>query len=132
MDMGFGFSFFDSFMFNVFPIIFFIMFGTILIMFFTGIIKQAKQKAYNKTQPVLTVDAKIVDKRTDYHTRRHNGANNHVHTHSYSYYFVTFEVTSGDRMEFRVNDAEYGMMVQGDSGKLTFQGSDFKGFERAR
>lgn len=46
-------------------------------------------------------------------------------------YYVTFEVESGDRMEFSVYGKEYGMLAEGDEGKLTFQGSRYLGFERA-
>ena len=31
-------------------------------------------------------------------------------------YFVTFEVESGDRMEFEVNGQASGMLVEGDDG----------------
>ena len=41
-----------------------------------------------------------------------------------------FEVESGDRMEFSVYGEEYGMLAEGDEGKLTFQGSRYLGFER--
>ena len=39
-------------------------------------------------------------------------------------------VESGDRMELSVDDSEYGMLVEGDEGKLTFQGSRYLGFEQ--
>mgnify|MGYP000784206328 FL=1 len=45
-------------------------------------------------------------------------------------YYVTFQVESGDRMELSVDDSEYGMLVEGDEGKLTFQGSRYLGFEQ--
>lgn len=50
---------------------------------------------------------------------------------SYSTYFVTFEVESGDRIEFEVKDTEYGMIVEGDDGELAFQGSRYHGFIRS-
>ena len=45
-------------------------------------------------------------------------------------YFVTFELESGKRLEFNVNDGEYGMLAEGDSGELTWQGTRYLGFER--
>jgi hypothetical protein len=33
-------------------------------------------------------------------------------------------------MEFSVYGEEYGMLAEGDEGKLTFQGSRYLGFER--
>ena len=45
-------------------------------------------------------------------------------------YYVTFEVESGDRMEMCVDGQQYGMLAEGDSGKLTFQGTRYLGFDR--
>ena len=45
-------------------------------------------------------------------------------------YYVTFQVESGDRMEFSVSGAEYGMLIEGDRGRLSFQGTRYLGFER--
>ena len=53
------------------------------------------------------------------------------HTTTSTSYYVTFEVESRDRMEFSVYGKEYGMLAEGDEGKLTFQGSRYLGFERA-
>ena len=38
--------------------------------------------------------------------------------------------TSGDRMELRLSGAEYGMLAEGDRGRLTFQGTRYLSFER--
>ena len=46
-------------------------------------------------------------------------------------YYVTFEVKSGDRMELAVTGKEYGQMVEGDVGELSFQGTRFLGFDRS-
>ena len=43
---------------------------------------------------------------------------------------VTFQVESGDRIELQVKGNEYGMLVEGDYGKLSFQGTRYLGFER--
>ena len=47
-------------------------------------------------------------------------------------YYVTFEVDSGDRMELCVSGEEYGMLVEGDCGKLSFQGTRYLSFERSK
>ena len=75
----------------------------------------------NNKAPRLSVDATVVAKRrsTHYH--------NHHHSHSYH---VTFQVASGDRMELTVPHSEYGLLVEGDFGVLSFQGTRFLGFER--
>lgn len=54
------------------------------------------------------------------------------HTSSSTVYYATFEVESGDRMEFGVPNKEYGLLVEGDRGRLTFQGTRYLGFERSR
>jgi hypothetical protein len=33
-------------------------------------------------------------------------------------------------MELQVDGSEYGMLVEGDQGRLTFQGTRYLGFER--
>ena len=52
------------------------------------------------------------------------------HTHHSTSYYVTFQVDSGDRMELHMTGQEYGMLVEGDKGYLTFQGTRYLGFER--
>ena len=79
----------------------------------------------NENSPRLTVPAKIVDMRTQTHHHHSNGHHHHSHT-----YHVTFEVESGDRMELKVSRNEYGMLVVGDSGRVSFQGTRYLGFER--
>ena len=79
--------------------------------------------------------ARVVTKRQN--TTRHShpaagdasGAHGFHSTTSTSYY-VTFEVESGDRIEFAVRGQDYGMLVEGDTGRLSFQGTRFLGFER--
>jgi hypothetical protein len=53
-------------------------------------------------------------------------------TSSYSRYYVTFQVESGDRLELSVPENEYGYIVEGDTGRLSFKGTKFIGFERER
>ena len=50
--------------------------------------------------------------------------------HTFTSYYVTFQVESGDRMEFEISDMEYGMLAEGDSGELTFQGTRYLNFQR--
>ena len=52
------------------------------------------------------------------------------HTSSSTTYYVTFQVASGDRMELCVGGPEYGMLVEGDFGDLSFQGTRYLGFQR--
>ena len=123
-DQGFGFDMF-SLISVIFPFFFILVFGLILFTIFKGI----KQWSHNNKQPVLDVSAKLVAKRTEVSRNSHNH-NNHVHHHSSTTYYTTFEVDSGDRMEFVVTGSEYGQLAEGDFGKLKFQGTRYLGFER--
>jgi len=108
----------------IFPLFFILVFGIIIYTFYKGI----KEWNYNNQQPVLSVDAKIVSKRN--HTSRNISNDNIHHNHTSTTYYITFEVESGDRMEFHVSAKEYGILAEGDIGKLTFQGTRYHKFER--
>lgn len=128
-----SFGGFSSIMFGMIPLIviigFVFVFGTIIVRSIQG----AKQWKKNNKSPVLTVEATMVTKRTNVsYDRHHNGTDNMHHTSSSSTYYATFEVASGDRLEFKIPDAEYGMLVENDTGKLTFQGTRYLSFERSR
>ncbi len=124
-------------MFNVgFFIVLALVVAVIIIIFAIIIIQAARGGAQwnrNNHSPLLTVHAKVVTKRADVTHHHHANANNNgmSHTTSSTIYFVTFQVDSGDRMELVVPDGEYGMLVEGDEGSLTFQGTRYKAFARA-
>ena len=121
-------------MFTIVPVIvtigFIVVFGLIIYRVIQGGIEWNK----NNHLPVLSVDASVVGKRMEVSHHHHNHANNAAMSHhsSSTTYFATFEVQSGDRIELRLPDKEYGMLVEGDAGILTFQGTRYKGFERNR
>ena len=122
MEMGFGFPFLLSrLMFTLVPLAMFIIIGLALL-------RSLREWRHNENSPRLTVEAKIVGKRSDYYRTMSNKTN--VHRHSRTNYYVTFEVESGDRMELELQGHEYGLLVEGDRGKLTFQGTRYLGFER--
>ncbi len=114
------------FFFNAFQVIFFIMFFLILGVFVVTFVKIISQWNKNNHSPRLTVEATVVAKRQN--VSHHRGSNHHT-THSTTY-FVTFQVESGDRMELMVNGYEYGMLIEGDLGDLTFQGTRYLEFVR--
>ncbi len=122
---GFGFNF-DLFQI-MFSIVFFIVVGVFVVTFVRGIIQWNK----NNHSPRLTVNAKVVAKRTNVSHHHHHGAGAHAgHSSSSTTYYVTFEVESGDRMELKMQGYDYGMIAEGDEGKLSFQGTRYLGFER--
>ncbi len=122
--MGFGFGF------DLFQIMFYLVFFIVTATFVVTFVKSISQWNKNNHSPRLTVDATIVAKRTNHTRHHHNGANGHHHTSTSTTYYVTFQVESGDRMELRIQGHEYGLLIEGDKGKLTFQGTRYLGFER--
>ena len=108
----------------MFPIIFVMVFGMII-----GTWHK------NNQSPRLSVSATIVAKRESITHHSHANAGDLSGTHGYhstssTSYYVTFQVASGDRMELPVTGSEYGMLAEGDIGKLTFQGTRYLSFER--
>jgi hypothetical protein len=87
--------------------------------------QNARRWNHDNHSPRLTVLAKVVCKRDD---RRHHRKGNHMHHRTY--YYATFQFESGDRLELELQGHEYGLLVEGDQGKLTFQGTRYLGFER--
>ncbi len=111
----------------LFSFTFVLVFGVIIVTIIKGITQWNK----NNHSPRLTVDASVVAKRTNVsHHHHNNGVNNVGHTTTSTTYYVTFQVESGDRMELNMSGQEYGMLVEGDYGKLSFQGTRYLGFER--
>ena len=124
MGCGFGMGV------DMFGIMFTIVFVLVIGTFIVTAIKGIGQWNKNNNSPRLTVPATVVSKRTNVTRHHHGGANGHHHHHTSTTYYVTFQVESGDRMELHVAGHEYGMLVEGDHGHLTFQGTRYLGFER--
>lgn len=133
MDPGFGFSSFEN-MFTIVSVIvvigFIVVIGSLIVMAVRG----TAQWNRNNQSPRLTVDAELVSRRTEVSTFHHGGHNgtDMCRTSSSTTYYVTFQVDSGDRMEFSVSGQEYGLLAEGDRGKLTFQGTRYLGFAREK
>lgn len=124
MGMGFGMGL------GMFHIMFTLVFALVFVLFLVTAVQGISQWNKNNHSPKLTVPATIVAKRTNVSQHRSGGANGHHHHHTSTTYYVTFQVESGDRMEFCVAGHEYGVLVEGDKGKLSFQGTRYLGFER--
>lgn len=122
--MGFGYGF------DMFSIMFSIVFIIVIGMFVVTVIKGIGQWNKNNNSPRLTVPATVVAKRTNVSHHNHAGTNGHHHHSTSTTYYVTFQVESGDRMELHLSGHEFGMLVEGDKGKLSFQGTRYLGFER--
>jgi len=118
-----------SFMFTLVPVLIGIGFVFVIGTIIFRSVKGVSEWSSNNRQPVLTVVAQLVSKRTHVSHGHHNH-DNHMHTHSSTTYYATFQVESGDRMEFRISGNEYGLLAEGDTGRLTFQGTRYQGFAR--
>lgn len=117
-----------------FQIIFMVMFLLFLCMFIATFIRAISQWNKNNHSPRLTVEATVVSRRSNVTLHQHRNCDMDTsmgiqNTRSTTYY-VTFQVASGDRMEFVVTGGEYGMLVEGDKGQLSFQGTRYLGFQR--
>ena len=115
----------------LFPIMFLFVFGIILY----HVVKGIGTWNENNHSPRLTVLAEVVAKRMkiSHHQQANAGdpsGAHGFHTYARTSYYVTFQVESGDRMELTVTGTEYGMLAEGDTGSLTFQGTRYLGFAR--
>lgn len=104
---------------------FFIIFAlialVILLTFGTILFRGLSHWSRNNNSPQLTVPAVLVGKRQE-HSRTSDSSS--------TWYYVTFELPGHDRVELPVHGREWGTMVAGDRGQLTYQGTRFKGFDR--
>lgn len=116
--------------FDMFSLMFTIIFALVIIMFFAIAVRGIRQWNKNNHAPRLTVEAMVVGKRENVTHHHHNHGTNVAHTTYDTTYYATFQVESGDRLELQVNGSEYGMLVEGDRGRLTFQGTRYLGFAR--
>ena len=113
--------------FDMFSIMFFIVFALIVGTIIINAIKGISEWSNNNKQPILDINCKVVSKRISVsHTNSHTDTSASSNTS----YYVTFEFESKDRTEFCVNGKEYGMIAEGDYGKLKFQGTRFLEFNR--
>lgn len=116
----------SEFMSVGFPIFFMLVFILIVGFFVFTVVRMISRSRKNASSPRITAPATLVAKR---YSVRVNDAGATM-GHAYNHYYMTFEFESGDRMEFSVPSDIFGLSVEGDRGKLTFQGTAFVGFER--
>ena len=120
--IGFGFGF------DLFQILFTILFVLVAVVIIVTIIRNLSQWHKNNQSPRLTVPATVVAKRVN--VTHHRSGTDMTQCHTSTAYYATFQVESGDRMELQMTGPEYGMLAEGDRGRLTFQGTRYVSFER--
>ncbi|QGG57628.1 DUF2500 family protein [Paenibacillus sp. B01] len=105
-----------------------ILIAVIAVIIGAGLIRSYASWSRNSAQPLLSVKAAVVSKRSRVRSQQpyEEGQPQQTKTD----YYATFEVESGDRMEFAISGRDYGQLAEGDIGKLSFRGSRFQGFER--
>ena len=98
----------------------------IFIIFIVAVASIIRSAIANNKAPRLIVEAVVVNLRhvSDSHTDA-NGL-----TFTDDTYYVTFQVESGDRMEFRVTRSQYHTFQKADFGRLHFHGKVFDSFEK--
>lgn len=112
-----------------FEILFSLAFFAVLAVILVTAVRGLLQWNQNNHSPRLTVPAVVAAKRTAT-THSHHNTGGAAHVTSSTTYYATFQVESGDRMELRLSGAEYGMLAEGDRGRLTFQGTRYLSLER--
>ena len=103
----------------IFPLLSLAIFGLAFGIIISNLVKNGKRERKNNASPRLTSEATVVTKRTLVR-------GDHAHTT----YFATFQFESGDRLELEIPRDKFGYIVEGDHGKLHFQGTRFLDFER--
>lgn len=117
--------------FLMFGLVFIIVIGCFVFIFVKGFSIWNK----NNNSPRLTVNATVISKRVDVNHHKHPNAGDATGAHGFhttitTSYYVCFQVETGDRIELHVDGKEYGMLAEKDSGRLSFQGTRYLGFER--
>ena len=116
--------------FGIFGIIWVVLFVIVIVIFIAEAAIALRRWSKNRSSPRLTVEALVAAKRAGVGRNAGTGSFGAADMYSYTKYFATFEFESGDRLELPMSGSEYGMIAEGDKGRLTFQGTKFISFER--
>jgi hypothetical protein len=113
--------------FGVVLVIFLLFFAAVFVIvfgaFFFAVIMGLTRWSRNNKLPLVTTPASLVAKRTHV-----SGGSGDLSTTTS--YFAAFEIQGSERLEFQIDGREFGILVEGDRGQLTYQGTRYKGFNR--
>ncbi|OPH53599.1 hypothetical protein BC351_05685 [Paenibacillus ferrarius] len=109
----------SSIFFTVFILIFVLVIGGFIFI----IIKSLSTWASNNASPLQSRTCKVVAKRMQV-----SGGSGDS-TSSTSYY-ATFEFEDRSRLELHIGRQQFGYIVEGDLGTLSYQGTRYKAFSR--
>lgn len=104
-----------------FTVIALVIGGTILYAIINGIRVWSKNNAAER----MTEEARVLARRT--YVSGGSGDSS-----ARTSYYITFEHADGQRTELQLKAEDYGLIVEGDRGILSYQGTRFLGFERLR
>jgi Protein of unknown function (DUF2500) len=108
-------------LFTIVPVFIFFVFIFVIGSILFRIVKGFGAWTENNNESEATDDATVVSKRAQV-----SGGQNSTFTR----YYVTFELSGGERREFKMNGSEYGLLAEDDTGQLHYQGSRYLGFYR--
>ena len=120
---------------SLFTIMFVLVFAIVAVSFIVISVRGVSEWNSNNHSPKLGVEATCIAKRTNISHHDEpvagdiSGAHGYTHSSNTTYY-ASFEVESGDRMEFHITGLQYGKLREGDTGTLSFQGTRFLSFDR--
>ena len=133
--MGFGMGGFDAafggvdtgfrVMSRLVPAVFLLILGVFLFFLVRGLLEWNR----NNRAPRQKLSAQIVSRRTEV-TSHCSGGSGPQNSSASTWYYVTFQLENGERMEFSLSGRAYGLLAEGDRGFLTFQGTRYLSFDR--
>ncbi len=100
-------------------LIFVLVIGFFVFVIIKGLVGWSK----NNASPLTTVNSTVIGRRTEVWGGSGDSS-------ASTNYYITFETEYGERIEMYVSGTDYGLIVEGDRGRLSYQGTRFKGFER--
>lgn len=106
----------------VFFVVFSIIAVAIVSLVVAALIRGARRTLRDDASPRVTAEALVVDKRAE--------VTGGGETPARQTYYVTFQFPDGGRLELGVPASESGLLVVGDRGTLSWQGSRYLGFAR--
>ncbi len=109
---------------------FFTFFFVLILVLIAGtflyvITKSLSAWSANNAAERLTVPGRVVAKRTQVSGGSGDSS-------AFTRYYATFEFEDGGRTELPLTGPQYGLLVEGDFGELTYQGTRFIDFVRMR
>ncbi len=110
-------------MFQIMPV----FMGVVFLIVFGVIIYRTINFAIQKTKDKENIGAKVINKRENI---RRRSTNSRSSMHTSITYYATFELEDNRRVEYTIPSNKIGLIVEGDTGTLTYQGTLFVGFTR--